>query len=42
VFFAAMGLGFLTKGPVALGVPMSAALFGTLADRDRRSPPSVP
>ena len=32
-FFAAMGFGFLTKGPMALVVPVSAALAATLLFR---------
>jgi 4-amino-4-deoxy-L-arabinose transferase-like glycosyltransferase len=37
LFFILMGLGFLTKGPMALVVPLSAAL-GTYLARDRSLP----
>ena len=37
-FFAAMGLGFMTKGPIALIVPISAAIFWQRAARRAGEP----
>ncbi len=41
-FFLAMGLGFLTKGPMAFVVPLSAALGATLAQRRSAAPLALP
>ncbi len=41
-FFIAMGLGFLTKGPMALVVPACAALGATLAGRRSGHPLALP
>jgi hypothetical protein len=42
LFFVCMGLGFLTKGPMALVVPISAALGGQLACRSEGEQLSLP
>lgn len=41
-FFAAMGMGFLTKGPMAIVVPVSAALTWQLARRRQGAPVRIP
>ncbi|HEV7406176.1 MAG TPA: glycosyltransferase family 39 protein, partial [Chthoniobacteraceae bacterium] len=42
LFFACLGCGFLTKGPMALIIPLSAAMAWQIAARRRPAAPSLP